>query len=314
VNSYTDKGQMKRFTQLVRRCVFYLFRSHFRERHKFEKWQHGFEDIYNNTLYKWQQTSGYKSLLPKDLEDKVLHQYTTYKTEREARRLVRATYILSAVTAVALIISLFAFYSQSTFYSTQSNFYSNQLNSTVPPDPVLQFKLEDGPFYLKNNAISINTLSSLAYVYINESNYYSNPEHFIFRISASNKGLRPTPLVIFSIKDNESLFYINLEKRDLGNYMNTPADILFLGGYNDCRSSGQGYYEYRRKFKLCQDSRDINLTTGIKEWTLIVTCPACNINPQCYSFNICVYNSSIDECGPKWNEQTTQFVPIDCSE
>ncbi len=311
---------MNRLTRLVRRWTSYLFRSRFRETYKFKKWQKGFEDVYADNLKQWQHKTGSKTILPERFDDKILQQYTNYKTEQRSRQLVYVTWVLAGIALAALALNISAFKSQNEFYMDQIDFFANQtdflstqLTTLVSRDPEIQLKLENG--FVQNNSIPLNDLSRLAFIYPpNASKDYDYPQNFIFHMKASNRGQTPTGRVTFILRDNENLFYVKPEQRDLGTYMEPPADINYLTEYKDCAYRGNGIILYRQRSEVCAASRDTNLTTGIKTWTLRTYCEYCITNPQCYTFDICVYNQTIEECGPNWPDNSAQFIRVDCPE
>lgn len=84
--------------------------------------------------------------------------------------------------------------------------------------------------------------------------------------------------------------------------------------YGGCHG-GEGTEEYNDAKKGCLQSY---VHTGIRHFTLVINCNSCQWeeNPQCYSFDICVYNHSL---GEKWCEKISKggdfgLKPMSCPE
>lgn len=126
-----------------------------------------------------------------------------------------------------------------------------------------------------------------------------------------NSGQSPGS-VNFYMKDSEDLFVASSERNGIIEPFNYKY-IDFKIRYNGC-FSGSGEENYKKLKK--EECNYKNLSTGLKKWFFKIDCQSCQseINPKCYSFNICVYNESQQErwCLEKFKDNDFELIETEC--
>lgn len=144
-----------------------------------------------------------------------------------------------------------------------------------------------------------------------DSNWNFWPRTENIELYVRNRGQSPGH-VNFYMRDLEKLFIANSESNGIIN----PFDfknVKFEIRYKDC-FGGSGEENYKKlKEEGCNYK---NLSTGLKELFFKIDCPSCQSekNPECYSFNICVYNESQQErwCLEKFKDNDFALIPTEC--
>ena len=72
----------------------------------FDDFLNEIEKEYIKAKDNWQNKTGLKSILPKDLRKNVFNRYIAYRNEVMTKRLVVATWVLAVVTIILSILTL----------------------------------------------------------------------------------------------------------------------------------------------------------------------------------------------------------------
>jgi len=185
-----------------------------------------------------------------------------------------------------------------------------QYQNLLSKEPDLKIRLSDGTqFYNTYNLASISHMSN--------GSYWLDQANLNFEIT--NLGQKSTNYMNFYVKDPKKEYSFNTNSIPNLGFDNTFFNILFWSSKaGDTYSNGK--FENNQSWDIVYKNVSLiknNLTTGIKELYLKVDCPGCgfpNGDSKCYSFKICISNSSNEDewCKNNWNERYSKLKTINC--
>jgi hypothetical protein len=182
----------------------------------------------------------------------------------------------------------------------------NQMKAISQIDPDLIVKLdneESNKMFMKGYIIGLS----------HDDNWSFWPIKLNVDMIAINNGQRSTGDAHFYLKDPSGNFKTTSISREI-----EPLDFQYMQFYmwhKDCYGgTGKGDY-----FQRIRDGCDPEtLETELMKLILIVECKPCKFerNPQCYSFDICVYNNYTEEgiCEEKLADKEFTLKPTECPE
>lgn len=189
----------------------------------------------------------------------------------------------SSITNWCLVIITLIACITSIFYSSYSIVILK--NSNAPLEPTIK------PFLNQRDSNLIFFDSQLVDLYHNESwNFLPRRETIDF--SVRNYGQSPTGWLRFELIDPSNQFGTSYYSTSLNPI--SSESFYFDIRHKDCYG-GDGKEEYDNiRANGCNVS---TIEKGLKKFILKVDCEECQTkdNPICYSFNICIHNSTLEE-------------------
>ncbi len=170
-----------------------------------------------------------------------------------------------------------------------------QTSSLLTPD--LKVKIEEG----SNNRFFLD--SELVSLYHDENwSFYPYNQEIDFVVN--NKGRGNSDELQLSLIDLKGIFRNSYGGDKISSFEDEFIPLKLTT--NNCSFGGNGKEEYLdAKKERCNPEL---IEKGLKELILVIDCPSCEIQKECYSFNICIYNQSVEE---KWCEKISNKNDIE---
>lgn len=181
----------------------------------------------------------------------------------------------------------------------------------VSKNPVIEPYLIDKQYnmYFSQDKLADLIVENLDYDFENNSKFWPRKEKL--RLIVRNTGQAETGSAYIKLTDDSGeLYAVSPDSFSLAPLSFKYLEFPFWLGY--CYGS-TGKLEYLRYKKECD--KDL-LSLGLHKMFLEINCDSCQWieNPQCYSFNICVYNNTagLNECNEILSPEEFKFNRINC--
>jgi hypothetical protein len=182
-----------------------------------------------------------------------------------------------------------------------------QYHSTQTIEPNIHIRLTD-------DAYSFPSYNLASIYHTVNGTFWMNEGYLNFQIN--NLGLKSTNYINLYVKDVAGEYQFgNVQLKNLGSLQDDFFQIPFWS--KSCGDIYRGAQYYNQSWNIpainCSKVGD-KLVTGIKDLLLKVDCPGCDFgaDTKCYSFKICIYNSTSAWCEDNWKKDYYNLNVIDC--
>jgi len=230
------------------------------------------------------------------------------KDQKKQRYYTRLTMCVVVISFGSILLMLIMVVMNASIMGDTKEALQVQIKGIPPVNPLIIIKLDDedyNHFYFSYELVGL-------YYHEDSKKFWPKEEEISMYIR--NSGQQDGGLIKFYLTDENKQFNERIESSvgSIGSF--DFKHLKFWIRHENC-SSGEGKEEYYKERERCDYHK---LSTGKMKWYLKVDCPACldEVNPKCYSFNICVFNESQKEewCKLQWNKKDGELTPVECPE